>query len=107
MTLKKQKIIKYIPIIQFITTFCWIRYYQKNNLPYSAFFKSSLKTIVFLLAINIPRMILHIIFQNELLDSILYYMSIYPCFFGVATIAVSDQEQHEKSLKSKDTNKLH
>ena len=32
MTIKKQKIIKYIPIIQFITMFFWIKYYKKNDI---------------------------------------------------------------------------
>ena len=104
MTLKKQKIVRYIPIIQIIPFFCWGGYYRKNNLKYSDFFKASLKMVAFLLVVNIPRMMLHFIFKNDLLDSVIYYISIYPCFWGVATIAVLDQEQHEKTLKSQNTN---
>ena len=101
MTLKKQKIIRYIPIIQFITIFCWIGYYRKNNLKHSNFFKTGLKMIAFLSIVNIPRMLLHFIFKNDLLDNVFFYLSIYPCFWGVATMAVFDQEQHEKTLSSK------
>ena len=96
MALKKQKFIKYIPIIQFITVFCLIGYYRKNNLDHGDFFKTLLKMVVFLLIINIPRMILHFIFKSDVLDTIIFYISIYPCFLGVATIAVSEQEQHER-----------
>lgn len=100
MTLKKQKIVRYIPIIQFTTFFCWIGYYRKNNLKHSDFFKTALKMVAFLLVVNIPRMILHFIFRNDLLDNAIFYISIYPCFWGLATMAVLDQEQHEKILKS-------
>lgn len=99
-SLKKQKVIKYIPIIQFITLFCWGRYYRKNNLKYSDYFKTFIKMVVFLLVINIPRMILHFVFNSDLLDNVMFYLSVYPCFLGLATIAVLDQEQHERILKS-------
>ncbi|MBQ8818132.1 MAG: hypothetical protein IJZ83_06115 [Clostridia bacterium] len=99
-SLKKQKVIKYIPIIQFITLFCWGGYYRKNNLKYRDYFKTFMKMVVFLLVINIPRMILHFVFNSDSLDIIIFYISIYPCFLGLATIAVADQEHHEDAIKS-------
>ena len=58
----------------------------------------------FLLAMNIPRILLHFIFKSDLLDNIIFYISIYPYFWGLATLAVADQEQHEKALTSKKEN---
>ena len=104
MTLKKQKIVRYIPIIQFIIVFYWIGYYRKNNHKHRDFFKTSLKMIAFLLVVNIPRMILHFIFKNDFLDNVIFYISIYPCFWGVASMAFWDQEQHDKILKSQNIN---
>lgn len=97
MTLKKQKVIKYIPIIQFITVFCWIKYCKKNNIQFKDFFKTFLKMVGFLLVLNIPRMVLHFVFQNDLLDNITFYISIYPTFLGMASIAVFAQEKDEKN----------
>lgn len=97
MTLKKQKIIQYIPIIQFTTVFCWIGYYRRNNLRYGDFFKTLIKMIIFLFVLNVPRILLHFIFKNNLLDNVTFYISIYPSFWGIATMAVNDQEQHEKN----------
>lgn len=104
MTIKKQKIIKFIPIIQFITMFFWIKYYQKNNIKYNDFFKTMLKMFAFLLVMNIPRMLLHFIFKSDLLDNIIFYICIYPYFLGLASLAVDDQEQHEKNSTSKKAN---
>ena len=90
--LKKQKILKYIPFIQFITVFCWIGCYRKHNVKSNEFFRYGFMMIAFMLLINIPRMILHFIFHCDLLDSVVFYISIYPTFFGVASIAVVAQE---------------
>lgn len=97
MTLKKQKIIQYIPIIQFTTVFCWIGYYRRNNFRYGDFFKALIKMIIFLFVLNVPRILLHFIFKNNLLDNVTFYISIYPSFWGIAAMAVNDQEQHEKN----------
>ena len=90
--LKKQKVLKYIPFIQFITVFCWIGCYRKHNVKLIEFFKYGLIIIAFMLLINLPRMILHFIFHSDLLDSIVFYISIYPTFFGIASIAIFAQE---------------
>ena len=103
MTIKKQKIIKYIPIAQVITLFCWIGYYSKNNIKQSDFIKTMMKMFAFVLALTIPRIALNYIFNNDLLNNILFYVSIYPYFWGLATIAVADQEKHEKALASEKT----
>ena len=73
---------------------------------YNDFFITMLKMFVFLLIMNIPRMLLHFIFKSDLLDNIIFYISIYPYFWGLASLAVADQEQHEKTLTSKKANIL-
>ena len=97
MTLKKQKFLRFVPIVQLLTVFFWLKNYLTKKLPWSTFGKSLLKIFAVLLLIHIPRMILHFIFKNGVLDNILYYISLYPTFFGISTIVVADQEFHEKN----------
>lgn len=92
MTIKKQKIIRFIPIIQFITVFCWLKYYVTKHVKWSNFAKTLFKMFVIVILIHLPRLILHFIFTNEVLDNILYYLSLYPAFFAIATMSVADQE---------------
>ena len=95
-SLKKQHVIKFIPIIQFITVFCWINCFRKNNVKYGEFLKYALLMILFLLLINIPRIILHFIFSNDMLDNIMFYVSIYPSFLSVSLMAVTAQKSMKK-----------
>lgn len=97
MTLKKQKILKFIPIIQLITVFYWLKCYLTNKIPWSDFAKALLKIFAVILFIHIPRMILHFVFVNDILDNVFYYVSLYPTFLGIATVVVADQDQHEKN----------
>lgn len=92
--LKKQKKIKFIPIVQIVTVFCWIGFCGRNNVKQSEFFKYALMMAGFMLLTAIPRMILNFIFHNDMLDSILFYISIYPTFLGFSWIAVAAQEKH-------------
>lgn len=91
--LKTQKILKYIPFVQFINAFCWIGYYRKHNIKITEFFKYGLIMIAFMLLINLPRMILHFVFHNDFLDHAVFYISIYPTFFCISSIAVIAQEK--------------
>lgn len=94
MTIEKQKILRFIPVVQLLTVFFWLKNYLTKQLPWSNFGKTLLKIFAVLLLIHVPRMILHFIFKNDLLDNILYYISLYPTFFGISTTVVADQELH-------------
>ena len=98
MKLYYQKIIRFIPLIQFLTVFCWIHLYRTNNLKKGDWIKVSLKMIVVILMINVPRMILLFVFDSEALDTIAFYLTLYPTFFSVSNIAVRDQERQMKTL---------
>ena len=95
-SLKKQDVIKFVPIIQLATVFCWINCFRKNNVKYWEFFKYAVLIILFLFLVNFPRIILHLIFSNDMLDSIMFYVSIYPSFLGVSLIAVTAQKSIKK-----------
>lgn len=52
MTIDKQKILKYIPIVQLITVFYWLKYYLTKKIPWSDFAKALLKIFAVLLFIH-------------------------------------------------------
>ncbi len=54
MKLYYQKIIRFIPLVQFLTVFCWIKMYRTNNLKFRDWIKAFLKMIVIILIINVP-----------------------------------------------------
>ncbi len=98
MKLYYQKIIRFIPLVQFLTVLCWVNLYRANNLKYSDWIKAFLKMILIVLMINVPRIILHFVFESEALDIIIFYLTLYPNFFSVSNIAVRDQERQMKTL---------
>ena len=91
---EKQNVLKYIPIIQLITIFYWIKGYASNNLKWKDFAKSFFLMLFVMLLIHIPRMILSFVFENIILNDILFYISLYPTFSGLSLIAVADQKKH-------------
>lgn len=68
-----------------------------KKIPWSDFAKALLKIFAVLLFIHILRMILHFVFVNDILDNVLYYVSLYPTFLGIAAVVVADQEKHALS----------
>lgn len=97
-SLKKQRIIKFVPIVQFITLFCWVGCCRRNKISLKESFRHGLMILMFMLLINIPRLILHFVFHNDILDNIIFYISIYPTFFGMASIAVVAQEKYDMNF---------
>lgn len=91
---EKQNVLKYVPIIQLITVFYWLKGYTSNRLKWGEFARALLSMFFVMILINIPRMILDIVLSNEMLNEILYYISIYPSFLGISLIAVADQKKH-------------
>ena len=92
---EKQNVLKYIPIIQLITIFYWIKGYVSNNLKWKDFAKSFFLMFFVMLLIHIPRMIISFVFENEMLNDLLFNISLYPTFLGVSLIAVADQKKHD------------
>lgn len=91
---EKQNVLKYVPIIQLITVFYWLKGYISNHLKWGEFAKTFLLMFFVMILIHIPRMILSFVFSNEMLNEIIYYISLYPTFFGISLVAVADQKKH-------------
>ena len=93
MLMKIQKILMFIPVINIITVFIWIfmsfKYKETAKSNYATSFKMALAAIL----VNIPRMILSLVFKNDTLDMIAFWVSAYILFFLISLIAVKAQEK--------------
>ncbi len=93
MSMETQKILRFIPIINMITMFCWIGLCFKKSIRQLDYFKSLLKMFAYLLLITVVRIAISFIFKNEFLDQIVFYISIYFYFFSISWVSVQAQEK--------------
>ena len=100
MSIKTQKIIRFIPIINFITVFLWIGCVMHNSVRIRDFFKDFLTVFVGMLAVTLIRFAFIQIFENEILNTVTTFLHIYLCFFIFSCVTVRAQE---RILASKDS----
>ncbi len=93
MSLKTQRRIRFIPILNLITLIFLFKTYGWRLLKNKNFIKVMLMMFGVILATNIPRLILHLIFENAMLTNILYPISLYAMLLGLSWIAVYEQEK--------------
>ena len=97
MSIETQKIIRFIPIVNLITlVFLCIKYLSKP-LKDTNFFK-----VMFIMAgigigVNIPRIILALVFENMILNNITYCITLYAMTLWLSWIAVAEQEKMENA----------
>ena len=93
MSIETQKKLKFIPIINIITMFAWIRIcFIKSIKPFD-FLKNLLKMFFIFVIITIPRIVCFFALENDTLDRILTYVSIYLYFLTMSWISVESQEE--------------
>lgn len=101
MSIKTQKILRFIPVLNFIVMFIWIGAYRKNETK-KARFNISLKIFGGTVIIQLTRiMIVYYLGVSETIYLILLYVSYYLTFLWCANVAIKDQEKFllEKKLK--------
>jgi len=92
MSIKKQKIISFIPIINFSIFFFWIYSYIKNNIKRMRFLKYLLYMFVVIILSSIPRIIVSYALNNETINNILFGLQMYFIPLLISFIAIKDQE---------------
>ncbi len=102
MSIKLQKIIMYIPLVNIITVFCLLGVYKKNVLETSRFIKFILLVFLLEFIITIPEIILSGVCDIIILNDIVHWITTYFNFFAYAFLAVREQE---KILKEKEESK--
>ena len=71
--------------------------FSQNNVKYMEFLKYASMMILFLLLISFLRMLLHFAFHSDKLDKIKLYLSIFPAFLGIASIAMVAQDKYKNT----------
>ena len=93
MSIKSQKILRFIPIVNILTMFAWIRVCSVKSIKPFDFLIELLKMFSLFFIITIIRIACSFIFKNEQLDHIVLYISIYFYFLSMAWISVRAQEK--------------
>lgn len=93
MSIKVQKVIKYIPVVNFVVVFFWIKSYAKYSTSVWRIFKPLIKIFFAVTIVNIPRLILAHTLEATVVYWILYYATLYVTLFIIAHITISDQEK--------------
>ena len=97
MSIKTQKILRFIPIVNMITVFVWIGRVFGSAVSFSYFLKHVFKLFFWMIVITVPRIICSFVFGNDILDMILMWVCGYFYFFAMSWVAVSAQEELQKT----------
>lgn len=93
MNIKIQKIIKFIPVFNYLILFVWLLSYMRGNYNFSRFIKKSVTALFLVIVLTIPRIVLSTTFQEPLLDSIAFYISAYLIPYVLSSFFIKDQEE--------------
>ena len=96
MSIKFQKIIRFIPFVNFfITGFSLIKLYrssQKSSVIDT--FKFAFLAFISMILVNIPQMIFQNFVENETINLVVSLVSAYVTLFVISSIAIMQQEKY-------------
>lgn len=93
MRIEIQKILRWIPIVNFIIIFFTIYFYRKNNISSLRFMKSCLKIMGIVFITSIPRIISFYLRLPLFIQQIFGVGQLLIVLFSWATIGIRDQEE--------------
>ena len=97
MSIKNQKIIRFIPCVNFLViSIQWLKMYHKQNLPKKRMFSKLAIIFALFVAIMIPEFVLDSIFDIQWLEYIINFVVSCLCMYIFSTVAIYDQEQFMK-----------
>lgn len=91
MSIKAQKIIRFIPMVNLITVIFWIKLVLDQNIAVNRTFKPMIKVFLSVIVILIPRVIIAKVVDSFWIDMIAFYLSTYLVDLAIAFIFVDDQ----------------
>ena len=106
MKIKTQKILMFIPILNFIPFLCWPFHISKNRVPLKYYFPTYIKYAGVTLATALLFLISQYIFNSDLADTIALYVCGYLMLVGIDAVQIADQKKYEESLQKKKKRKL-
>ena len=96
MSIKFQKIIRFVPFVNFfVTGFSLIKVYRNNQKSRTIdIFKFGFLMFISMFLVNIPQMILPYFIRNEAFNLFLSLLSAYVTLFVISSIAIMQQEKY-------------
>ena len=102
MPIKTQKMIRFVPIANFIiTVFLWFRMYHNNPIPKKRMYKKLGVIALFVILIMIVEIVLKSIIKNDMIGIFINLMASYLQLFAFSCVAVYDQEQYFNKQNNK------
>lgn len=100
MSIKVQKIIRFIPIVNFIALFCWIGCCFKYGTKMKEYFITMLKLFSAIILLNIPRLIVYYTVENYIVNQVFFWVTVYFSFLALAWISINAQEKLINNAKA-------
>lgn len=96
MSIKFQKIIRFVPFVNFfVTGFSLIKVYRRSQKSQVMdIFKFGFLMFISMILVNIPQMILQYFVENEAFNLFLSLISAYVTLFVISSIAIMQQEKY-------------
>ena len=66
MSIKTQKVLMFIPVVNIITIFSWLGLCARESIEPLDYLKELLKTFLYIIAITAMRMVFMLVFDNEI-----------------------------------------
>lgn len=93
MSLKTQRKIMFIPVINFMTVFFFIQFIRKNNIETRYFIKTWIRILLYFLIIVVISEVVIVFLDNQLIKYIAEWISTYFILFMIAFQSVKAQEK--------------
>lgn len=91
--LRFEKILRWIPYVNFITVYFWIYAIIKNSVPAKKYLKDFLFLILIVVVSSIPRIVVDLAFQNQILYRIITLVTTLIELYIISFVAVKKQIQ--------------
>ncbi len=103
MSIKHQKVIRFVPFLNFfVTVFSLIRAYRNNDQAKLVdVFKFVFIGFIAVILVNLPQIILSNIFANTALEWIFTYLSAYITLLVISSLAIFQQEKYIANSQDK------
>ena len=95
MSIKFQKIIRFVPFLNFfVTGFSMLKVYRNNNARITVKIKLVFEVVISMFLVNIPQMILQHFTKNTVFNLIISLISTYITLFVISSIFIWHQEKY-------------
>ena len=90
---RTQKIIWFIPVVNFITMFMWINTCMRMRTTMGDYLKTLLGMFFWMIVMTIPRIVLSVALDNNILDTVLAFITVPAYFYVLSFLAIRAQER--------------